>query len=444
MGCSVLRCSATGRIQPITARMLPFYWFSVLALVGVTICGQASAQVPAARSNVFDGEYYSVEFAFGFRITGENGIATVSNSPLYEVGQVMLRFIPTGPSSFRGEQLCTDGVFHSVTARLNAAGNLVMAIEDCGAVQYTMIRDGSTAIPQAARVGPFDGTYFSAEFLFGFRISGDRGMATVTNSPRYQVDDTMLRFAVTGPHSFEGEQLCTDGEFHPVSATLDSAGGLDMVIEGCTPNRYNMVRVGAAADAPDNGTEDPAVWVGAPFAGNWPSATDCAQAEYPSMDCSLPAKHWTPYGGDWSADMPQSAGTKIHLYLAPDVTARTVRAKVEAVTNACTSGDGGKVVTIGVYFGDRKIGWVKYAHVVPSVEAGTEVAPWGSNLGSVFGADADQENCWYGPHVHMEFDNTNNYSCYSKGWSAGQKVSASAFVGFLGGSRVKSQPAPCP
>jgi hypothetical protein len=155
-------------------------------------------------------------------------------------------------------------------------------------------------------------------------------------------------------------------------------------------------------------------------------------------------KHWTPYSGDWAVDLPKPAATKVHLYVAPRVQASVVTTKVESVSQACTSGDGGKVITIGVYVEDTKVGWIKYAHVIPAVEAGAEVVPWGTELGSVFEAGSHQKNCWYGPHVHMEVDNTTHYSCYNKGWSAGQDFSPTNFFGFLGGRQVTWHPEACP
>ena len=155
-------------------------------------------------------------------------------------------------------------------------------------------------------------------------------------------------------------------------------------------------------------------------------------------------KHWTPYSGDWAVDLPKPAATKVHLYVAPRVQSSVVTTKVESVSQACTTGDGGKVITIGVYVEDTKVGWIKYAHVIPAVEAGAEVVPWGTELGSVFEAGSHQENCWYGPHVHMEVDNTTHYSCYNKGWSAGRDFSPTNSFGFSGGRQVTWHPDACP
>lgn len=187
------------------------------------------------------------------------------------------------------------------------------------------------------------------------------------------------------------------------------------------------------------------VWIGAPYDGAWPNASDCSGANYPTNKCSLPKSHWTPYGGDWAVDLPKASRSGVYLYAAPQVTSNTVRAKVESIGNACTRGDGGKVVTIGLYVEGVKIGWVKYAHVIPSVTVGKWLRDrWGVKLGTVFWTENRNPRCWMGAHIHMEFDNVDNYSCYNKGWRPGQSFEKSNFLGFVGGRRVSGQPQPCP
>jgi hypothetical protein len=108
---------------------------------------------------------------------------------------------------------------------------------------------GSSALPAVTasstptQSGVFDGTYFNEALRFGFRVAGNQGIATVSNSPKYQVGDVMLRFTPTGPRSFSGKQLCTDGVFHAVSGTLAVDGSLDITIQGCSPNQYSMARL---------------------------------------------------------------------------------------------------------------------------------------------------------------------------------------------------------
>ena len=91
----------------------------------------------------------------------------------------------------------------------------------------------------------FDGSYFSSEWKYGFTISNGRGTATLSNSPVYKPGDVILRLTPTGPNSFSGEQICTDGQFHHVTGTLAGNGALDMTIDGCgSPGRtqWKMVK----------------------------------------------------------------------------------------------------------------------------------------------------------------------------------------------------------
>jgi surface antigen len=98
--------------------------------------------VPASSApvQVFDGVFYNAEFQFGFRVQGREGIATVSNSPKYSIGDVMLRLSEIGLRDFVGEQLCVDGAFHPVTGALTPHGDLEMTIQGCWPSQYTMAR----------------------------------------------------------------------------------------------------------------------------------------------------------------------------------------------------------------------------------------------------------------------------------------------------------------
>ena len=76
----------------------------------------------------------------GFQISGNVGVAVKSNSPNYEVGDIMLRFHPVADKKFEGEQLCTNGRFHRVIGKLVDNGSIEMSIEDCSYSPYTMQR----------------------------------------------------------------------------------------------------------------------------------------------------------------------------------------------------------------------------------------------------------------------------------------------------------------
>ncbi len=115
----------------------------------------------------------------------------------------------------------------------------------------------SVSEPTASITQPhsFDGTYYQESYRFGFSVTGNQGFATVSNSPTYKPGDVMLSFTPSSPKTFSGQQLCTDGKFHPVTGTLADDGSIDMVIQGCFPRRYKMVRQGNPTPAP--GSQSP-------------------------------------------------------------------------------------------------------------------------------------------------------------------------------------------
>ena len=65
-----------------------------------------------------DGNWLSQEHKFGFNINGKIGIATLSNSSKYRVGEIMLRIEQIEGSSFSGSQIFTDGNWNSVDGQL--------------------------------------------------------------------------------------------------------------------------------------------------------------------------------------------------------------------------------------------------------------------------------------------------------------------------------------
>jgi hypothetical protein len=92
--------------------------------------------------------------------------------------------------------------------------------------------------------GAFDGDWYSPFWRYAFRIFGTRGTTLVSNSPNYSVGQEMLRiFGVTG-NTFTGQQIFTDGLFHPVSGTLVHPDTIRMstteLVFGDNP--WNMVR----------------------------------------------------------------------------------------------------------------------------------------------------------------------------------------------------------
>jgi hypothetical protein len=197
----------------------------------------------------------------------------------------------------------------------------------------------------------------------------------------------------------------------------------------------------------------PAVWIGSPLQGRWPTAAGCAGASYPSANCSLPTAHHSfsygdPYPGDFAVDLQGvPANRVVRLYAAPSNTSlnNQIRARVERVVPACASGriaDGGHAVVVGIYQNSTKIGTVKYVHVNPTVTAGQWINRWGTQIGTV--GSYQSNSCWTGVHLHLEMTNWHHYACYNRGWSPGQQVNATNFIGFLGGDFARAPRRACP
>lgn len=192
----------------------------------------------------------------------------------------------------------------------------------------------------------------------------------------------------------------------------------------------------------------PAVWVGAPFEGNWPGSDGCSGATFPSYSCSLPIVHWwlaspPAPAGDWAVDIRgATAGEAVYLYAAPQQEGVSITAKVEYVGAACQSANGGSQVRVAFYNGSTKVGRATYAHVVSSVSTGQTINRWGTKLGTVW--SGSPSSCWTGPHVHFQLYSEANYACYNKGWRPGQVMHKSNFVGYTGGNFASGPRKACP
>jgi hypothetical protein len=90
---------------------------------------QTPYAIPASTSSssrTLDGQWFSVQFQYGFKIQGDIGIATLSNSPNFAPGDVILRFERQSEIEFRGEQIFTDGNWYAVSGRQADANTLAM------------------------------------------------------------------------------------------------------------------------------------------------------------------------------------------------------------------------------------------------------------------------------------------------------------------------------
>ena len=81
------------------------------------VCVSLLGQVDANANESLDGFWFSDAHRYAFRISGNEGVAEISNSSRYSVGQVMFKFRFASDGSFVGEQIFTDGLWYPVTGR---------------------------------------------------------------------------------------------------------------------------------------------------------------------------------------------------------------------------------------------------------------------------------------------------------------------------------------
>ncbi|TDT30841.1 peptidase M23-like protein [Naumannella halotolerans] len=145
----------------------------------------------------------------------------------------------------------------------------------------------------------------------------------------------------------------------------------------------------------------------------------------------------TSYSADGAADYGVAAGTPIKPRLnGPS----NLELKVSKVAPSCSGGGGGTGVQVEVSEGSEVIGFVSYLHLSDvDVEVG-DVVDSDTVLGEIGTGYTQDENCWTGPHLHLEGFNRADYSC----WATPSSVSAGSTLGRIGGSDVGQAGTACP
>lgn len=93
---------------------------AVLCALCMLLCiGTATAQVSR-----LDGEWYSPQWKYGYRLKNGVGIATSTNSPNYKPGDEIIRVFHVEGNYFEGEQVYRDGRFYRINLTLEPDGRL--------------------------------------------------------------------------------------------------------------------------------------------------------------------------------------------------------------------------------------------------------------------------------------------------------------------------------
>lgn len=157
---------------------------------------------------------------------------------------------------------------------------------------------------------------------------------------------------------------------------------------------------------------------------------------------SAPGQHHVPYGGDWSMDLATGAGTPVRVRLSH--ASGSLSLTVRSVRSACAAGIayGGRLVEVGVTVGGAYLGWILYSHLNPSVSVGQSLSV-GQQIGTLWNGNPPNENCWTGPHVHVELRNERHYACLVPR-GTGSSISDNTALGVLGGQWRDSRNQSCP
>ncbi|MGH9154973.1 MAG: hypothetical protein ACRD1K_03785 [Acidimicrobiales bacterium] len=184
--------------------------------------------------------------------------------------------------------------------------------------------------------------------------------------------------------------------------------------------------------------------------GTWGLAGDASTTPAGGHHKLAEASPQNDFAGDLTNTGP---GQAAYLYVAPSNSAYNGRVTTVVSQiiddNACRLGGGGDLVTVQIRFDGATVGQVTYAHLDrnSALYIGQPVNRWGTYLGTtanLSGGATGGSGCWTGPHVHAELRASSNYACWNRGYSPGQGISRSNFVGFVSGPSLTSYSRACP
>jgi hypothetical protein len=164
------------------------------------------------------------------------------------------------------------------------------------------------------------------------------------------------------------------------------------------------------------------VAVDMPFTGKWAYNAN-VNPPWTDSNSSHPSVHHTPGGGDWATDLYGAEGTAVKL-------------KVSNPTDSLSFSWGtsstscGQSTRINVLIGGVNVGWVYFAHIDNAVTSGP------ISNGMTIGTVHDWGGCNPGTHVHVEYKNTSNYSCWVGHGNPGASLNLGDHIGVLGSTNT--------
>ena len=106
---------------------------------------------------------------------------------------------------------------------------------------------GVFATVNAAGLNTLDGTWYSSEWKYGYSLKNGVGIATSTNSTKFNVGDRIVFLEHIGDNLYEGRQVYKDGNFYKVRVKLQPDGRL--FFQGEKNVSWFMDRIPAAPEA---------------------------------------------------------------------------------------------------------------------------------------------------------------------------------------------------
>lgn len=167
------------------------------------------------------------------------------------------------------------------------------------------------------------------------------------------------------------------------------------------------------------------VTIGMPFDGQWAFNTDVSPP-YTDSNSSHPSVHHTPGSGDWATDLYSNTEGKA-VKLKAKVGAGALSFSWASSTTSC-----GQSVKINALVDGQNVGSIYIAHLSDAVTSGNITN--GMTLGTVKEITKDGTVCNPGRHVHIEFKNTADYSCYTDHGHPGASLNEGDDLGVLGSS----------
>lgn len=187
------------------------------------------------------------------------------------------------------------------------------------------------------------------------------------------------------------------------------------------------------------------VVVGMPFSGKWAWNASVMQPYPPYVDScaggasncaglsSHPSVHHTPGLGDWATDIYAAEGTAVKLNVP--VTTGALTYSWKTTSTSCGQSTGVNIIVDGT-----TVGWLYYAHINSAVTSGAITN--GMTLGTVHDWVVNNVHCNPGVHVHTEFKNSTNHSCFVDNGSPGVTLSYGANFAVLGSGNASANE-PC-